>query len=348
MSASAVFHKVDKFSVLESSQRFFTSRIREPSDPGEEDEAKPAQSEDEKNENDEMEEHIMPFDHISSSDEPEFFMHCLFRLESHPRFKFVFSETHLKGEASNVEQRVEQAALIKAYYADKYRDIPVFIAGDFNEEYQNEPIADVMDSSFQDLYSIMQLENDSQSPPEKQHPAFTTFKYTAEEGWVKRTIDYIFIAKNDWFEESGCTISQYLDPADLERDDLLNLKIGNPCPNHPSDHYSIGYELRLKLRDDQKVHRGETITGEGPKVTENPEKSGGVERTQEEKDQDLEDQKLREEFLKQIGAPEVAEIPPKTKQEKLEMLKNNERLDEQSTTKLTDYLRTYKAKFNGN
>ena len=78
------------------------------------------------------------------------------------------------------------------------------------------------------------------------------FKYTAEEGWLKKTIDYIFVAKNDWLKESGYTISQYLDPADLERNDQLNLRIGNPCSTHPSDHYSIGYEVKLKVHVDQK------------------------------------------------------------------------------------------------
>jgi len=49
----------------------------------------------------------------------------------------------------------------------------------------------------------------------------------------------------------GCKILEYLDPGDLERDDLLNLEIGNPCPNHPSDHYSIGYTVKLDLNKDQ-------------------------------------------------------------------------------------------------
>ena len=77
------------------------------------------------------------------------------------------------------------------------------------------------------------------------------FKYTEEEGWIKKTTDYIFVAKNDWFEESGYAISQYLDPAELERNNQLNLEIGNPCSTHPSDHYSIGYEVKLKMNVDQ-------------------------------------------------------------------------------------------------
>ena len=41
-------------------------------------------------------------------------------------------------------------------------------------------------------------------------------------------------------------ISSVLDPGDVEADGLLNTEIGNPCPSHPSDHYSIGYEVQLR------------------------------------------------------------------------------------------------------
>jgi len=73
------------------------------------------------------------------------------------------------------------------------------------------------------------------------HPKFTTFKYRKKEGWVKRTIDYIFMAKNEFYESNDVAITEFLDPGDLEKENLLNNEIGNPCPNHPSDHYSIGY-----------------------------------------------------------------------------------------------------------
>ena len=38
-------------------------------------------------------------------------------------------------------------------------------------------------------------------------------------------------------------VQAVLDPGDVEAEGLLNTEIGNPCPNHPSDHYSIGYEI---------------------------------------------------------------------------------------------------------
>ena len=75
------------------------------------------------------------------------------------------------------------------------------------------------------------------------HPALTTYKFRAKEGWVKRTIDYIFMAQNDYYKNNKCMITQCLDPSDLEVEGLLNHIIGNPCPNHPSDHYSIGYQV---------------------------------------------------------------------------------------------------------
>ena len=75
-------------------------------------------------------------------------------------------------------------------------------------------------------------------------PKFTTFKFREKEGWVKRTIDYIYVAKNDYYNKhGGVQIIEYLDPGDVEKDGLINNDIGNPCPNHPSDHYSIGYKI---------------------------------------------------------------------------------------------------------
>ena len=76
------------------------------------------------------------------------------------------------------------------------------------------------------------------------NPKFTTFKYRGKDsGWVKRTIDYIFMAKNDYYTNHGVQILECLDPSNVEKDGLLNTDIGNPNPSHPSDHYSIGYKV---------------------------------------------------------------------------------------------------------
>jgi len=38
------------------------------------------------------------------------------------------------------------------FFDHNYEDIPVFVAGDFNEEPHNDPISSIMKASFQDLY----------------------------------------------------------------------------------------------------------------------------------------------------------------------------------------------------
>jgi hypothetical protein len=71
-----------------------------------------------------------------------------------------------------------------------------------------------MNSAFQDLYSIMKHQEGDKTP-EKQHPAFTTFKYRKNEGWVKKTVDYIFIGKNQYMKKSGVVVEEFMDPADI-------------------------------------------------------------------------------------------------------------------------------------
>ena len=44
-----------------------------------------------------------------------------------------------------------------------------------------------------------------------------------------------------------------MDPADLERDNLLNKQIGNPCENHPSDHYSLSYHVALSYHPTEEA-----------------------------------------------------------------------------------------------
>ena len=98
-----------------------------------------------------------------------------------------------------------------------------------------------MNSSFVDLFSL--IYKDAPKPQQSQHSEFTTLKFRKKEGWVKRTIDYIFIAKNNYFKNNDISIGSYIDTKDLENNGLINNDIGNPCENHPSDHYSIAYEV---------------------------------------------------------------------------------------------------------
>ena len=54
-----------------------------------------------------------------------------------------------------MEIRVEQTQKIKEFFNNEhYKDIPVLVAGDFNEIPENKPIKDIMMNSFFDLYSL--------------------------------------------------------------------------------------------------------------------------------------------------------------------------------------------------
>jgi len=59
-----------------------------------------------------------------------------------------------------------------------------------------------MNSAFSDLYHSMRIQCE-ETDAETMNPKFTTFKYREKEGWVKRTIDYIFMAKNDYYNNHG-------------------------------------------------------------------------------------------------------------------------------------------------
>ena len=52
--------------------------------------------------------------------------------------------------------------------------------------------------------------------------------------------------KNDYFNKHGpCFVEAHLDMDDIKNENLRNDVIGNPCPNHPSDHYSLGYNAYI-------------------------------------------------------------------------------------------------------
>ena len=109
--------------------------------------------------------------------------------------QFVFGETHLKAKASYMEDRVKQTLKIIQFFSENFQNIPVIIGGDFNEEPQNKPIADIMESTFIDLHTLSKIQQKTLSKNiVENYPAFTTFKYRDAEGYVKRTIDYFFIA----------------------------------------------------------------------------------------------------------------------------------------------------------
>ena len=56
-----------------------------------------------------------------------------------------------------------------------------------------------MESSFLDLYTLKMIQEKTLKKNQlENYPAFTTFKYREESGYVKRTIDYMFFAENNF------------------------------------------------------------------------------------------------------------------------------------------------------
>ena len=100
----------------------------------------------------------------------------------------MFGETHLKAKKAFMEDRKMQTEKIVQFFSDNFKDIPVIFGGDFNEEPQNPPISENMESKFIDLYQLAKPGH---------YPDFTTFKFREKEGYVKHCIDYMFLAKNE-------------------------------------------------------------------------------------------------------------------------------------------------------
>ena len=138
-----------------------------------------------------------------------------------------------------MELRKNQTKQLVDFFAlSGYRKkLPLIVGGDFNEEPQNQPIAENMERDFVDMYTMTNQTN--------KYPEYTTFKYREKEGFVKRTIDYMFLAKNEYLKTKRVQVEEYLEPADVKVDS----EIANPSINHPSDHYSIGYKVRLEKQN---------------------------------------------------------------------------------------------------
>jgi len=68
-------------------------------------------------------------------------------------------------------------------------------------------------------------------------PTHTTFSFTSREGYKKRTIDYVFL------EGKNVEVTGYLA---LPDEDKVDQVMANPCSNHPSDHYALGFAIDIK------------------------------------------------------------------------------------------------------
>jgi mRNA deadenylase 3'-5' endonuclease subunit Ccr4 len=91
-----------------------------------------------------------------------------------------------------------------------------------------------MEREFIDFYTIKNQEQKIDS----KYPEFTTFKYRKKEGgFIKRTIDYMFVSKN---QALNLKVTGWIDPPE---EDQLDKEIGSPSVDYPSDHFSLAYEV---------------------------------------------------------------------------------------------------------
>ena len=127
----------------------------------------------------------------------------------------------MKAKPENMETRVKQTLKLTQFFATNrnFLKVPVILAGDFNEEPQNKPIKDIMESSFIDIFTLHKLQEKILSKDQKDnYPAFTTHKSRDESGWVTRTIDYMFMAENEYFNSNKVIVEEVLDTLDREND----------------------------------------------------------------------------------------------------------------------------------
>ena len=113
------------------------------------------------------------------------------------------------------------------------------IGGDYNETHDQTAIIQ-MEQHFVTLYELKEALVGST----KKYHDFTTFKYRKKEGYVKRTIDYIFLAKNNWYKANQNQV-RITHSLEMPEENLIDQKMANPCKDHPSDHYSIAYTIEL-------------------------------------------------------------------------------------------------------
>ena len=44
------------------------------------------------------------------------------------------------------------------------------------------------------------------------------------------------------------SVIEYIDFDHLVENNLIDMKMGNPCVNHPSDHYSLAYKVQIEYQ----------------------------------------------------------------------------------------------------
>ena len=96
-----------------------------------------------------------------------------------------------------------------------------------------------MESTFIDFYTMTKIQQKTLSKTvSENYPPFTTFKFRDAEGYVKRTIDYFFLAENEFQKKNKMIVEEMLD---IDEKDIIDPEMANP----PSDHYSLAYKVKF-------------------------------------------------------------------------------------------------------
>ena len=101
----------------------------------------------------------------------------------------------------------------------------MFICGDFNDEPGSAPVLEMMKT----------FDSASRHIHEGKEPEFTTVKFRNADGMCSRVIDYIFF-KGVKGIKGGLK---------MPFPDKMDHYMGNPCKDHPSDHYALCFDVEL-------------------------------------------------------------------------------------------------------
>jgi len=185
-------------------------------------------------------------------------------MEIDSELEFIFSETHFKGlpGKENEDIRCEQVQNIKNFFNEEYKDIPVFVCGDLNDQPQSTPVQK-MDKKFIDLHSLRQMDPEGKY----KHMDFTVVRQDQpqidlqtllvkgirspvkkqQHNVVLECLDYMFVAKNEAYDDNKPLIEAFLEQP--KRNPLLYSeeadKLLIPSEQWPSDHFSLVYTVKL-------------------------------------------------------------------------------------------------------
>ena len=135
--------------------------------------------------------------------------------------QFSIATTHLKAKPKFEDIRHVQAKQLVNALTEGQNHI---VCGDFNDVPDSKPLREM----------CTQYESASVKFAGKE-PEFTTYKYRESEGMKKRVIDFVLV-------KAGVKVVGQLD---MPVQEDIDSHMGNPCKNHPSDHYSLCFELDL-------------------------------------------------------------------------------------------------------